>query len=1335
MLPQCRFTYNIIEGNSGGVFSIDGDGQVTVPSSGLSFDDSSFYSLSIVAENIDESCQRSRFRLDIRVGRNQIMFSNLEPVSILETATVGTDVTTIRATGGAGRIEYSIISSNVPFTIGRTNGTITVDDNLNFEDEMLYNVIIQVDSVGTIVSDSATQVVTITDVNEQPEWITPCARTGSCVAKIQENLQEPQNVGSRFEVTDADLPSVPNGQIVYRISSFDAQLPFSIDSNGLVSTTESLDREVKEFYSFTVIAMDRGTPALSVTTTFLVTVEDVNDVEPTFIQGPAVLTIPENDPEGTVIAQYIATDSDTPTNAEITYSLSPDRGLPFRLNASNGALSIAEVLDYENPMSREFFINVTANNPPLLSTTMTQIIVTDVNDNTPVFDRESYTASIPEHSANNTLVETVRATDADSGLNGDIRYTLSGGNSQGYFTISAITGAITVAADIDREQIGSVELRVRAEDRGSPRLFSFATVTVIITDINDHPPVFNPEQYFVTLGEDAQVNTVPFTVYATDGDKPGTVNSMIVYSIEQGNIGEAFSINSTSGDVKINNALNHEAVPSYTLIIQAVDQGIPQMSATATAQVTVNNVNEAPPTLSGDQSIDIPENIPINVAVANFTASDPDFMPVSITIISGNDEGKFRISDDGVISIAGQLDFELIQSYMLTIQADDGDATDEASLSVNVLDVNEFPPVFSGPTSFTVEEESPAHTVVGTVSATDGDGSAPNNKITYTFSLQNSIDDYFLLDSSSGEITTAAVLDREMLTDLFPIMSSSLSVQIFARDGGSPFLQNVRMYTITLQDINDNTPEFGDNGYSNSIFENQPPQVILSFSATDIDLGSNADIRFSFTVDPSEGEILFELEDNRVGNISTTKPLDCEAQTSYSFNITATDQGNPPRSTSVPGTLSLRDQNDNDPIFTENPYTFEVDENARVETTVGQVVANDADKGSNGEVFYEILGQDELEEESESAGGGITFFAINSETGEIRHQTPFDFESFPEVTVTVRANDRGTPRRLSTAEVMFTVRNVDESAPRFSPSCSDVRLSENTPPNSLIVNCAASDPDNTTTPDDSEWITYAIESGNTDNTFEIGLNTGEVRNAIELDYETNNFFSLVINATDGSGRTARRTVDIELEDENDNAPDFQLSSYSFAMSSEEIMSNTQMVARVRASDSDTGKNGEVSYSIEENGIKRVSSSETQIIIIARDGADTPQTSTVTLSVQFDEECLLQKYTVNPRSGDVFASVLCSVQIYTENKDVVMGNNHTAYCRVIRNSPARYQWLLNGSAIDLTALLPDEDQNATLNVERVGFQNGGEYACKVTTDAGSLQTSTYTLSILGKLEQR
>ncbi len=91
----------------------------------------------------------------------------------------------------------------------------------------------------------------------------------------------------------------------------------------------------------------------------------------------------------------------------------------------------------------------------------------DENDNSPVFTMNPYTASVAEHSDPDTLVVTVRADDADSGVLGQVRYSITSGNTQGAFIIDSINGMISTVDDIDREMLDAYTLGVTATDGGS----------------------------------------------------------------------------------------------------------------------------------------------------------------------------------------------------------------------------------------------------------------------------------------------------------------------------------------------------------------------------------------------------------------------------------------------------------------------------------------------------------------------------------------------------------------------------------------------------------------------------------------------------------------------------------------------------------------------------------------------------------------------------------------------------------------------------------------------------------------------------------------------------
>ena len=104
------------------------------------------------------------------------------------------------------------------------------------------------------------------------------------------------------------------------------------------------------------------------------------------------------------------------------------------------------------------------------------IYVGDINDNDPVFDRNVYSADIPENVPISSSVVTVKATDLDSGSNGEVWYEITAGNEVGSYNMNMSTGVLTTNSLIDREVTQKYILTVKAEDRGfpSPRKVEFS---------------------------------------------------------------------------------------------------------------------------------------------------------------------------------------------------------------------------------------------------------------------------------------------------------------------------------------------------------------------------------------------------------------------------------------------------------------------------------------------------------------------------------------------------------------------------------------------------------------------------------------------------------------------------------------------------------------------------------------------------------------------------------------------------------------------------------------------------------------------------------------------
>lgn len=207
-------------------------------------------------------------------------------------------------------------------------------------------------------------------------------------------------------------------------------------------------------------------PMESSTTTVTITIRDVNDSPPTFNTKEYEVTLPENTDTGTPLALDMnVTDRDVGINSKFSlrledvsdvFDVEPKLVTGFsqvHIRVANGSL------DYENPNQRKFIVLVIAEetdtNPKLSSTATITVTVSDVNDNKPVFEEQSYSASISESALPGQYITTITAKDLDSGNFGDagIRYSLSGNGAE-LFNVNEKTGVITLA-DCNKKTISS----------------------------------------------------------------------------------------------------------------------------------------------------------------------------------------------------------------------------------------------------------------------------------------------------------------------------------------------------------------------------------------------------------------------------------------------------------------------------------------------------------------------------------------------------------------------------------------------------------------------------------------------------------------------------------------------------------------------------------------------------------------------------------------------------------------------------------------------------------------------------------------------------------------
>ena len=1049
----------------------------------------SYYELTVIAYLRADDCQRGRTIVKVTLTTENVnapVFQATSPVSINETASLNTDVVQVIANdsdfGGNGEVRYFIANGNDnnAFTIDSVTGIIRTAARLNHTITPSYNLTIEARDQAVVMpmTGMTTQVINIIDVNQRPFFVTQCAITGRCIFSVPENASIGVTVG-RIEVGDPDSATLPNGQVTLALNP---AATFSI-SSGNITLASVLDRETQANFMFNLTAMDGGTPPLDISTKVQITVLDINDNAPV-ISALSTVSVPEDRQVGDTILQVTSSDADIGDNAIVSYSLTGS--LMFDIHNNTGAISVAQSLDYETITNHT--VNVTASNPDGLESSPHSILilVTNVNDNFPMFTMDTYTGTVIEGSDAGTSVVTVTATDADLGLLGVIEYVIMSGNVGSAFTININSGVITVNSNIDREMINEYTLTVRAQDNGMPRRSDMSIVQITVTDINDNAPVFQHSQYSLIIREDVSVPSTYITLVATDADKPGTVNSTVSYTIDSGNIGMVFSLSETTGTLSLQSSLDFESTPSYSLIVVATDNGSIPLSSNATVFITVVNVNDEIPTLSGDQNVSISESTTVPSTVANFTAMEEVGDTLQFTL-TGDQNGEYSINaSSGVVTLVKTLDYESFQQYVLTVTVSDGQFSDALILRINVLDDNDNTPVFTMFGPFTIREEESSNTLVGNLVVSDAD-SGMNAEISFSSTSGSSM----FIVSDSGQIRTVARLDRESI-------GSDLSFNVTASDNGIIPLSSEVTVSIQLQDINDNAPVLQSLPTEVNVPENAAIQtVILRIQATDEDIGNNAVIFYYIS------ELSFFAIDNSTGIITLIDSLDYETATEHTINVTAE---NPDGVSSPEYSILIRvvNENDNSPVFTMNPYAAMVEESSGIGTFVINVTANDADTGTL--VRYSIV--------SGNVGG---VFIIDADSGTITVNGSIDRERISNYVLTVGASDLGPSRKKrqtsspdATSVVRIQVSDVNDNPPVFQQSPYSVTLREDAPLG-MILSLIVTDADEPNTP--NSMITLSIEAGNSDGKF--SLDNSSTLSLIDLlDFETQFMYVLTVRAQD-----------------------------------------------------------------------------------------------------------------------------------------------------------------------------------------------------------------------------
>ena len=392
-------------------------------------------------------------------------------------------------------------------------------------------------------------------------------------------------------------------------------------------------------------------------------------------------------------------------------------------------------------------------------------------------------SSVAENSAAGTVVGALSGTDPDAGDG----TTFSLVNPSGMFAING--NDLVVAGAIDYEAAASQQVTVRVTDAGG--LSYDETFTVTVTDVNEAPTVTSGAT--ATVAENTATSTVVYQAMAADPDGTAPHNA-ISWSLTGADAG-AFSVDS-SGQVRLNSSADYETRSSYSINVVATDGG--NLSSSQTVTVSVTDANDAPLVTSGATG-SVAENASISTVVYQAIATDPDAGAPHNTItwsLTGADAAAFTIDPGGQVRLNSSANYEAKSSYSIDVVATDGgNLSSSKAVTINVTDVDEAPTDIAL-SNASVDENSAAATVVGTLSSTDPDAGS-----SATYTLVNDAGGRFAV--SGNTLVVAGNLDYES--------NASHQVTVRVNDGGLTYDET---FTIAVNNLGEGEILGDDNNNS-----------------------------------------------------------------------------------------------------------------------------------------------------------------------------------------------------------------------------------------------------------------------------------------------------------------------------------------------------------------------------------------------------------------------------------------------------------------------------------------------------------------------------------------
>uniref|UniRef100_A0A452U9E0 Protocadherin alpha subfamily C, 2 n=1 Tax=Ursus maritimus TaxID=29073 RepID=A0A452U9E0_URSMA len=594
----------------------------------------------------------------------------------------------------------------------------------------------------------------------------------------------------------------------------------------------------------------------------------------------------------------------------------------LELDLTSGALFVNERIDREALCEQRprclLSLEVLAHSPVAVSAVEVEVL--DINDNSPRFPRPDYQLQVSESVAPGARFHIESAQDPDVGANSVQTYELSPSE---HFELdlkplqeNSKVLELVLRKGLDREQAVLHHLVLTAVDGGSPARSGTAQISVRVLDTNDNSPTFDQSTYRVQLREDAPPGTLVVKLNASDPDEGS--NGELRYSLSSYTSDrerQLFSIDASTGEVRVSGALDYEEASSYQIYVQATDQGPVPMVGHCKVLVDIVDVNDnAPEVVLTDLYSPVPEDAAPNTVVAVLSVNDQDSGLNRKVSLGLEASLPFRLNGFGnsyTLVVSGPLDRERVAAYNITVTATDGGVpqlTSQRTLQVEISDINDNPPSFLQDSySIYIEENNLPGVLLCTVQATDPD-EKENAEVTYSL-LEREIQglpvtSYVSVNSASGSLYAVNSFDYEKFREFF--------VTVEAQDKGRPPLSSTVTANVYVVDMNDHAPHilYPTSTNSSAAIEMVPRTapagyLVTKVIAMDSDSGQNAWL-FYHLAQTSDLD-LFKVE-LHTGEIRTTRKMGDESGTTFNLTVVVRDNGEPSLSSSVAITVAVVDR-------------------------------------------------------------------------------------------------------------------------------------------------------------------------------------------------------------------------------------------------------------------------------------------------------------------------------------------------------------------------------------------------------------------------------------------